>query len=79
MSLPAGCAKADNGFLFIRRLRGELAGWSEMDLRDRLYRVCAHMTADGAGLAFTRSYVRTIAVAERRALEAELTKRARPR
>ena len=79
MSLPSGCAKADNGFLFIRRLRGELAGWSDLELRERLHLVTSHMTADGAGLAFSRSYVRTIAVGERRALEAELSRRLDPR
>jgi len=78
MSLPSGCAKGDNGFVFIRRLRGELQSWSDVELRDRLCQVTAHMTADGGGLEWRRSYTRAVAVSERKALVAEIDRRARP-
>jgi hypothetical protein len=75
MSLPAGVAKSDSGAVFILRDADELAGWTDDDLRMRLRYVQGHISSDGAGLAFLRSYVRNTAIAERKAVLLEMARR----
>ena len=77
MSLPKGVAKADNGAIFMLRDRDELEGWTDAQLRERLRFVKAYTDPGSAGLEFIRSYVRMIAMRERRALVFEIDRRAR--
>jgi len=75
MSLPRGVAKSDSGALFFKRTPEELASWTDADLQARVAYVTGHMSPDGGGLTYERSYIRTIAVAERRAVLHELARR----
>jgi len=75
MSLPRGVAKADNGALFFKRTREELAAWTDADLRARAAYVIGHISPDGGGLTYERSYVRALAVAEHRMVLQELARR----
>jgi len=79
MALPRGVVKADNGAVFMRRTPDELAPWSDQELRARLTFVKAYTSPDGAGLAYIRSEVRRVAVAERRKLEEEMARRSSAR
>jgi hypothetical protein len=77
MSLPKGVAKADNGAIFMLRERDELEGWTLPQLLQRLDFVKRYTDPGSAGMEFARSYVRMIAMRERRALVFEIDRRAR--
>jgi hypothetical protein len=76
MSLPDGVVRAGNGAIFMLRTVDELQAWTVDALENRWRFVNASLDPASGGLTYDRSYVRNVALAERRALALELRRRA---
>lgn len=76
MSLPRGAVKDDStGAIFFVKNKRELADMTMEDLQHRLRWIRAWLNPESGGITYCRSFVRNVAVAEKRGLVAEIVKR----
>lgn len=76
MSLPRGVVKDENtGAIFYVKNKRELAELSTADLQHRLRWIRAWLNPESGGITYCRSFVRNVAMAERRGLVAEIVRR----
>ena len=76
MSLPRGVVKDDStGAIFYVKNKRELAEYTTEELQHRLRWIRAWLNPESGGITYCRSFVRNVAMAERRGLVAEIVRR----